>query len=126
MSTVRSRRPTSILAISGTLARSGPGKVGSYIWLSIEIDDNKKTLEAVWHDVYDLDVKTGQWTPVEGVTYYAQDATVEGAAFKQEANFASGGLIVTGIRGNDSSVTFRERSRSRKVSVGVFLLPEHG
>lgn len=27
-----------------------------YIWLPMEIDDKKKTLELVWHDVYDLNV----------------------------------------------------------------------
>jgi hypothetical protein len=27
-----------------------------YIWLPMEIDDKKKTLEVVWHDVYDLDM----------------------------------------------------------------------
>ena len=72
----------------------------------MEIDDEKKTLQLAWHDVYDLDVKTGNWSPVEGTTYYAKDAIVEGNAFKQEANFASGGTIVTGIAGNDSTVTF--------------------
>ncbi|KAK7704041.1 hypothetical protein SLS57_010630 [Botryosphaeria dothidea] len=44
-----------------------------YIWLPLNIDDEKKTLEVEWHDVYDLDVK---------------------------------GTIVTGIYGNDSTVTF--------------------
>ncbi|KAI5362372.1 putative glycoside hydrolase, family 43 [Septoria linicola] len=77
-----------------------------YIWLPMDIDDEKKTLELAWHDVYDLDVKTGIWSPIEGQTYYAKDAVVEGDAFKQEANFASGGTIVTGISGNDSTVTF--------------------
>ncbi|KAK0123398.1 hypothetical protein ONS96_010388 [Cadophora gregata f. sp. sojae] len=77
-----------------------------YIWLPIEIDDRKKTLDVVWHDVYDLNVKTGEYKAIEGKTYYGKDATVAGNAFKQEANFASGGVIVTGIYGNDSSVTF--------------------
>ena len=72
----------------------------------MDIDDEKKTLQLAWHDVYDLDVTTGIWSPVEGTTYYAKDAIVEGNAFKQEANFASGGTIVTGISGNDSTVTF--------------------
>ena len=27
-----------------------------YIWLPIEIDEKKKSLEVVWNDVYDLDV----------------------------------------------------------------------
>lgn len=77
-----------------------------YIWLPMEIDDKKKTLELVWHDVYDLDVKTGEWAPVKGTTYLAVDAKTAGKAFKQEANFASKGVIATGIYGNDSTVTF--------------------
>ena len=27
-----------------------------YIWLPMDIDEKKKSLEVVWHDVYDLDV----------------------------------------------------------------------
>ncbi|EIT76139.1 glycosyl hydrolase [Aspergillus flavus] len=77
-----------------------------YIWLPIEIDDKKKTLELAWHDIYDLDVKTGEWKPIEGKTYYGKDAKTSGDAFKQEANFASHNTILTGIYGNDSTVTF--------------------
>ncbi|OJD33360.1 galactan-beta-galactosidase [Diplodia corticola] len=77
-----------------------------YIWLPLNIDDEKKTLEIEWHDVYDLDVKSGEWSPVEGTAYYGVDASTSGSAFKQEANFASQGTIVTGIYGNDSTVTF--------------------
>lgn len=95
-----------------------------YIWLPIEIDDRKKTLDVVWYDVYDLNAKTGEYKGIIGKSYYGKDATVAGNAFKQEAvssvfgetpfeartdekqNFASGGVIVTGIYGNDSSVTF--------------------
>ncbi|PBP24511.1 hypothetical protein BUE80_DR004578 [Diplocarpon rosae] len=77
-----------------------------YIWLPIEIDDEKKSLEVVWHDVYDLNVQTGEWKAIEGKTYYGKDAKLNGTAFKQEANFASGGIIATGIYGNDSSVSF--------------------
>ncbi|KAB8067093.1 glycosyl hydrolase [Aspergillus leporis] len=77
-----------------------------YIWLPMEIDDKKKTLELVWNDVYDLDVKTGEWKPIKGKTYYGKDAKTSGDAFKQEANFASDNTILTGIYGNDSTVTF--------------------
>jgi hypothetical protein len=56
--------------------------------------------------VYDLDVKTGEVTPIEGKPYYGKDATTAGDAFKQEANFGSGGVILTGITGNDSTVSF--------------------
>ncbi|KXJ90315.1 galactan 1,3-beta-galactosidase-like protein [Microdochium bolleyi] len=77
-----------------------------YIWLPMEIDDEKKDLALNWHDVYDLDVVTGEWTDVKGTTYYGKDASTAGNAFKQEANFASDGVILTGIYGNDSTVTF--------------------
>ncbi|KAK7935715.1 hypothetical protein PG985_001210 [Apiospora marii] len=77
-----------------------------YIWLPMRIDDKKKDLQIEWHDVYDLDVKTGDWKPVPGETYFGKDAVTKGNAFKQEANFASDGVILTGIYGNDSTVTF--------------------
>ncbi|KAK8111258.1 carbohydrate-binding module family 35 protein [Apiospora kogelbergensis] len=77
-----------------------------YIWLPMAIDDKKKDLQIEWHDVYDLDVKTGDWKSVKGKTYFGKDATTSGNAFKQEANFASDGVILTGIYGNDSTVTF--------------------
>ncbi|KAF2758329.1 glycoside hydrolase family 43 protein [Pseudovirgaria hyperparasitica] len=77
-----------------------------YIWLPMHIDDDKKTLEIEWHDIYDLDVHTGKWKAIRGRSYYAHDAKVNGNAFKQEASFASGNTIVTGIYGNDSTVTF--------------------
>lgn len=72
----------------------------------MSIDDDQKTLKLEWHDVYDLDVKTGEWAPVEGTTYHAKDAVVAGQAWKQEANFGTDGIILTGISGNDSTVTF--------------------
>ncbi|KAF7589480.1 hypothetical protein BBP40_004234 [Aspergillus hancockii] len=77
-----------------------------YIWLPMEIDDKKKSLELVWNDVYDLNVKTGEWKAIKGKTYYGKDAKTSGDAFKQEANFASDNVILTGIYGNDSTVTF--------------------
>ncbi|KAK8002830.1 hypothetical protein PG989_002549 [Apiospora arundinis] len=77
-----------------------------YIWLPMKIDDKKKDLQIEWHDVYDLDVKTGDWKSVKGKTYFGKDATINGNAFKQEANFASDGIILTGIYGNDSTMTF--------------------
>ncbi|KAK8136347.1 hypothetical protein PG984_004287 [Apiospora sp. TS-2023a] len=77
-----------------------------YIWLPMRIDDKKKDLQIEWHDVYDLDVKTGDWKPIQGEAYFGKDATTKGNAFKQEANFASDGVILTGIYGNDSTVTF--------------------
>ncbi|RYC65926.1 hypothetical protein CHU98_g330 [Xylaria longipes] len=77
-----------------------------YIWLPINVDDIEKTLELKWHDVYDLDVQTGEWSAVKGQTYGQKHATTSGNAFKQEANFADNGTILTGIYGNDSTVTF--------------------
>jgi hypothetical protein len=77
-----------------------------YIWLPLGIDEVKKSLELQWHDVYNLDVKTGEVTPINGTTYYGKDATTTGNAFKQEATFGSDGIILTGIYGNDSKVTF--------------------
>ncbi|KAH7080140.1 glycosyl hydrolase [Paraphoma chrysanthemicola] len=77
-----------------------------YIWLPICIDEEGKSLEIEWHDIYDLDVKTGEVTPINGTTYYSRNATTTGNAFHQEANFASHHVIATGINGNDSKVTF--------------------
>ncbi|KAL4963731.1 glycosyl hydrolase [Aspergillus stella-maris] len=37
-----------------------------YIWLPINIDEHKQTLGVEWHDVHDLDVKTGEWHGVKG------------------------------------------------------------
>jgi hypothetical protein len=34
-----------------------------YIWLPMEIDDEKKTLDVVWHDVYDLDMYAAIFSP---------------------------------------------------------------
>ncbi|KAL2753040.1 carbohydrate-binding module family 35 protein [Sodiomyces alcalophilus JCM 7366] len=79
-----------------------------YIWLPILVDEEKKRIELAWYDVYDLDIETGEVTPIEGETYYAYEdyTVVAGDAWKQEATFASGGKIATGIYGNDSTVTF--------------------
>ncbi|KAL1880591.1 hypothetical protein VTK73DRAFT_5396 [Phialemonium thermophilum] len=78
-----------------------------YIWLPMEIDEDRKKLELVWHDVYDLDIRTGTYNPVKPqATYVARDARTAGGAFKQEAPFASSGVMATGIYGNDSTVTF--------------------
>jgi hypothetical protein len=70
------------------------------------IDDRKKDLSVEWHDVYDLDVKTGEVTPIRGTTYPASNVKLAGDAFLQEANFGTDGVIATGIYGNDSTVTF--------------------
>ncbi|KAI5202643.1 glycoside hydrolase family 43 protein [Aureobasidium subglaciale] len=77
-----------------------------YIWLPVDIDDEAKSVKLEWWDVYDLDVKTGEYTPINGTSYFAIDATTSGDAYKQEANFASNNTIVTGISGNYSTATF--------------------
>ncbi|KIA75513.1 hypothetical protein HK57_00012 [Aspergillus ustus] len=77
-----------------------------YIWLPVDIDERKNSLEVQWHDVYDLNVKTGEWKGVKGTTYSAKKAKTNGEAYKQEANFGTDGIILTGIYGNDSTVTF--------------------
>lgn len=78
-----------------------------YVWLPLTVNDSDQSIKLDWHDVYDLDVETGEWSPVEGTTYTAaRHATMTGGAYLQEANFASGGVIATGIYGNESTVTF--------------------
>ncbi|KAI5198828.1 carbohydrate-binding module family 35 protein [Aureobasidium subglaciale EXF-2481] len=77
-----------------------------YIWLPVDIDDEAKSLKLEWWDVYDLDVKTGEYTPINGTPYYAIDAITSGDAYKQEANFASNNTIITNISGNTSTATF--------------------
>ncbi|CAI6339454.1 unnamed protein product [Periconia digitata] len=103
-----------------------------YIWLPIAIDEEKKSLEVVWHDIYDLNMygnpppplmysryryingnvnsETGDWTPIEGTTYLPTANTTTthttGSAYLQEASFASTGKILTSIAGNHSTVTF--------------------
>ncbi|PGG99805.1 hypothetical protein AJ80_09288 [Polytolypa hystricis UAMH7299] len=78
----------------------------TYIWLPLIIDEDKKSLKIEWIDVYDLNIKTGEWTEVQGKTYYSVDAKLTGDAFHQEAPFASNGTIATGIDGNSSTISF--------------------
>ncbi|OQD82235.1 hypothetical protein PENANT_c022G06854 [Penicillium antarcticum] len=85
-----------------------------YIWLPIQVDEKGKSVSVEWHDVYDLDVKTGEWKAIKGKTYSAKDAKTQGGAYKQEANFATDGVILTGIYGNDSTVTFENIEGSGK------------
>ncbi|KAF1971662.1 Arabinanase/levansucrase/invertase [Bimuria novae-zelandiae CBS 107.79] len=79
-----------------------------YIWLPMTIDENKKSLSVDWYDVYDLNVKTGEYRPISGKTYQATAAKSAGNAFGQEAMFTDTGIILTGIYGNDSTVTFSD------------------
>ncbi|KAH7374724.1 glycosyl hydrolase [Plectosphaerella cucumerina] len=75
------------------------------VWLPIEIDEEKRDMKLLWHDVYDLNTETGEWAPVEGASYYSKDGELRGGAFLQEANFASHGVIATGIHGDESGIT---------------------
>ncbi|KAF7556706.1 hypothetical protein G7Z17_g1222 [Cylindrodendrum hubeiense] len=76
------------------------------VWLPLEIDENEGSIEVLWHDVYDLNVKTGEWKAITGKTYYSKNAKTKGDAYLQEANFGSNNVIATGIYGNDSTITF--------------------
>ncbi|KAL4933806.1 glycosyl hydrolase [Aspergillus undulatus] len=76
------------------------------IWLPIEIDDEEGGLKVLWQDDYNINVKTGEWKPIGGQTYISKHATLAGDAYLQEAIFASGNRIATGIHGNDNTITF--------------------
>lgn len=91
-----------------------------YIWLPFEIDEAKKSLELKWYDIYDLDVKTGRVTAINGTTYSGKDATTTGDAFKQEASFGTDGVIVTGIYGNDSKVSFEVEGQGKPQWVSFY------
>ncbi|CAI7612925.1 unnamed protein product [Penicillium bialowiezense] len=85
-----------------------------YIWLPIQTDEKAKTLELEWHDVYDLNAKTGEWKPVKGKAYNSKSAKISGDAYKQEANFGTDGIILTGIYANSSTATFENIEGSGK------------
>ncbi|RMJ07767.1 hypothetical protein CDV36_012631 [Fusarium kuroshium] len=92
----------------------------TYVWLPLIVDREKKSIKMEWIDVYDLNVKTGEWSAVEGKTYYSADATVTGDAWHQEAPFASNGTIVTGIEGNDSTISFEIDGEGGEQWVSVY------
>lgn len=72
------------------------------------------------NDSANLPSKSGEYKPVKGKEYRGINAKTAGNAFKQEAvslppplqnlanfqNFASDNVILAGITGNDSTVTF--------------------
>lgn len=58
--------------------------------------------------------QTGEWKPIQGKAYQANTATTSGSAFKQEASFTESGVILTGIYGNDSTVSFSNVEGSGK------------
>ncbi|KAJ5004318.1 hypothetical protein K4K48_010152 [Colletotrichum sp. SAR 10_66] len=90
------------------------------VWLPIEIDEKSGSLKVVWHDVYDLDVKTGVWKPVRGKTYTSRYAKTSGSAHLQEAAFGSHNVIATGIYGNDSTITFEVEGQGRDQWVSFY------
>ncbi|TFL01799.1 hypothetical protein BDV98DRAFT_582760 [Pterulicium gracile] len=47
-----------------------------YIWLPATIDDQSSALTVHWHDVYAIDVKTGELTFPRGRSYEAEDGVV--------------------------------------------------
>ncbi|KAI8309193.1 hypothetical protein K4K61_001967 [Colletotrichum sp. SAR11_59] len=90
------------------------------VWLPIEIDEKSGSLKVVWHDVYDLDVKTGVWKPVRGKTYTSRYAKTSGSAHLQEATFGSHNVIATGIYSNDSTITFEVEGQGRDQWVSFY------
>lgn len=68
----------------------------------------KHTLDLAWNDVYDLNVKTGQWSAVQGTTYWANAGTTSGIVTVREANYVGSGEMVIGINGDDNTLTFTD------------------
>lgn len=107
-----------VLRINGTLATtylylgdqwdSHELEDSRYLWLPLSVDSANKAVRLDWVDVYDLDVVTGMVSMVEGTTYTAahDGVVVAGEAVLQEASFASGGRMATGISGSESTVSF--------------------
>ncbi|EEY20546.1 galactan 1,3-beta-galactosidase [Verticillium alfalfae VaMs.102] len=65
------------------------------VWLPIDINERDGSLRVIWHDIYDLDVQTGEWYPIKGKTYTSKRAKLAGDAFLQEASFGSHNVIAT-------------------------------
>ncbi|KAI9167913.1 hypothetical protein HJFPF1_04054 [Paramyrothecium foliicola] len=89
-------------------------------WLPIDVDDRKGQIEVLWHDIYDLNVKTGEWKPIKGKTYWAKDVKTTGNAWLQKANFAGSGVMATGIYGNASKVTFEVQGSGKDQWVSFY------
>ncbi|KAL4952184.1 hypothetical protein BDW69DRAFT_185642 [Aspergillus filifer] len=54
------------------------------VWLPIEFDNEEGSLKILWHHVYDLNVKTGEWKPIKEQTYIFKHASLAGDAYLQE------------------------------------------
>lgn len=76
----------------------------TYIWLPANVDDRIGSYTVEWHDLYTIDVKTGEVTFPKGRTYEAEDGVIQGSAYKTVCPTCSGHGIVTNIFQN-SSVT---------------------
>ncbi|CAG8948718.1 hypothetical protein HYFRA_00001839 [Hymenoscyphus fraxineus] len=110
-----------------------------YIWLPMNIDDEKKNLHIEWHDIYDLDLNLTLRQKIWGVDRgsganllrerrdykwkclqaRSREATRlfsenENRMLTEYQNFGSDGIILTGIYGNDSTVTFTNIQGSGK------------
>ncbi|CAE6422307.1 unnamed protein product [Rhizoctonia solani] len=77
----------------------------TYIWLPVEVDDRTGSLKITWHDIYSIDVKTGNFIYPTGKTYEAESGVVTGSAYATRCPTCSGNKIVTGISGSNSTLT---------------------
>ncbi|KAF8679707.1 Glycosyl hydrolases family 43, partial [Rhizoctonia solani] len=77
----------------------------TYIWLPVEVDDRTGSLKITWHDIFSIDVKTGNFIYPTGKTYEAENGAVTGSAYATRCPTCSGNKIVTGISGSNSTLT---------------------
>ncbi|SPO01925.1 probable beta-glucanase [Cephalotrichum gorgonifer] len=90
------------------------------VWLPIDIDEREGSLQVLWHDIFDLNVKTGEWTPIKGKTYNSKNAKLAGDVWLQEATFGAGNVIATGIYGNESTITFEVEGQGQDQWVSFY------
>ncbi|KAF8709739.1 glycosyl hydrolase 43 family, partial [Rhizoctonia solani] len=74
-----------------------------YMWLPITIG-GKQAASLEWHDIWKIDVNTGEVTYPKGISYEAEKGVITGGANVTSCSTCSGGNYVTGITSN-SSVT---------------------
>ncbi|CCO33073.1 hypothetical protein BN14_07142 [Rhizoctonia solani AG-1 IB] len=74
-----------------------------YMWLPITIG-GKQAASLEWHDLWRIDVNTGEVTYPKGTSYEAEKGVIVGSANVTSCPTCSGGSYVTGITSN-SSVT---------------------
>ncbi|KAJ7830636.1 glycosyl hydrolase [Mycena olivaceomarginata] len=75
-----------------------------YMWQPLVLDEETGVAEMVWHDVWTVDVGTGEVGFPQGVGYEAQAGTLTGGASVIACAGCSEGLLVTNIT-QSSSVT---------------------